>query len=37
LLNLDAQGNVRVWNQPESGALVIWVDEQAGDAEPIAQ
>ena len=37
LLNLDAQGNVRVWNQPESGALVIWVDEQAGDVEPIAQ
>jgi len=37
LLKLDAQGNVRVWNQPESGALVIWVDEQAGDAEPIAQ
>jgi hypothetical protein len=37
LLNLNAPGNVRVWNQPESGALVIWVDEQAADVEQFAQ
>jgi anti-sigma factor RsiW len=34
---LDASSNVRVWNQPDSGALVIWVDEQRPNVEPVAQ
>ena len=34
---LDASSNVRVWNQPDSGALVIWVDEQHPNVEPVAQ
>jgi anti-sigma factor RsiW len=25
--SLEAAGNVRVWNQPGTGALVIWVDD----------
>jgi anti-sigma factor RsiW len=30
---LEAPGNVRVWNAPETGATVIWVDEEGLSVE----
>jgi len=30
---LDAPGNVRVWNAPETGATVIWVNEEGLSVE----
>jgi anti-sigma factor RsiW len=33
--SLDAPGSVSVWNQPDNGALVIWVDSDGMNVETL--